>query len=170
MTGVVLIENIAKEFNLVATVGKIECAPGAVNVIPGSASFTLDIRSGDDQLRDKALQKIQTEFAQICASRDLVVQWTEIHNVPAVACADWLQQIQADVLGLMELPAFSLMSGAGHDAMALADICDVAMYFVRCKGGVSHHPDESVLEADVALAIAALGTTLQQLAARQSAA
>lgn len=166
--GVVLIENIAKEFNLVATVGKIECAPGAVNVIPGAASFTLDIRSGDDQLRDKALEKIQTEFALICESRGLAGQWTEIHNAPAVACANWLQQIQAKVLSSMELPAFSLMSGAGHDAMALADICDVAMYFVRCKGGVSHHPDESVMEADVALALDALGKTLLQLAAQSN--
>lgn len=162
--GIVLVENIANEFNVVATVGKIECSPGAVNVIPGHASFTIDIRSGDDQLRDKALEKIQNEFAHICTTRNLTANWKEIHNAPAVACADWLQQVQTDVLTGMHLPAYTLMSGAGHDAMAMADICAVAMYFVRCKGGVSHHPDESVLEDDVALAIATLGKTLHQLA------
>jgi allantoate deiminase len=64
----------------------------------------------------------------------------------------------------MNVNPYKLMSGAGHDAMAMADICDVAMYFVRCKGGVSHHPDESVTVEDVALAIEALGNTLQKLA------
>jgi allantoate deiminase len=146
--GIVLVEDVAKEFNVVATVGKIECGPGAVNVIPGHAKFTIDIRSGDDQLRD----------------RNLTASWNEIHNAPAVVCADWMQSLQASVLCDMNLNPYKLMSGAGHDAMAMADICDVAMYFVRCKGGVSHHPDESVTLEDVALAIEALSNTLKKLA------
>jgi allantoate deiminase len=162
--GVVLVENIAKEFDVVATVGKIECGPGAVNVIPGHATFTIDIRSGDDQLRDQAFAKIQHELDMICLNRNLVARWTEIHNAPAVVCADWIQALQASVLRDMNLHPYTLMSGAGHDAMAMADICDVAMYFVRCKGGVSHHPDESVTVDDVALAIDALSNTLQKLA------
>ena len=162
--GIVLVENIANEFDVVATVGKIECGPGAVNVIPGHAKFTIDIRSGDDQLRDQALAKIQHELDLICIERNLTASWNEIHNAPAVVCADWMQSLQASVLCDMNLPPYRLMSGAGHDAMAMADICDVAMYFVRCKGGVSHHPDESVTVEDVALAIAALATTLQKLA------
>ncbi len=162
--GIVQIETIAKEFNVVATVGKISCGPGAVNVIPGNASFTLDIRSGDDQLRDQAFAKIQHELDMICESRKLSANWQEIHNAPAVLCADWIQDMQASVLCDMNLAPYKLMSGAGHDAMALADICDVAMYFVRCKGGVSHHPDESVTEADVALAIESLSRTLEKWA------
>jgi allantoate deiminase len=162
--GVVLVENIANEFNVVATVGKIECGPGAVNVIPGHAKFTIDIRSGDDQLRDQAFAKIQHELDMICINRNLAASWNEIHNAPAVVCADWIQALQASVLCDMNLNPYKLMSGAGHDAMAMADICDVAMYFVRCKGGVSHHPDESVTVEDVALAIEALGNTLQKLA------
>lgn len=162
--GVVLVENIANEFNVVATVGKIECGPGAVNVIPGHAKFTIDIRSGDDQLRDQAFAKIQHELDMICINRNLATSWNEIHNAPAVVCADWIQALQASVLCDMNLNPYKLMSGAGHDAMAMAYICDVAMYFVRCKGGVSHHPDESVTVEDVALAIEALGNTLQKLA------
>lgn len=160
--GIALVENIAKEFDVVATVGKIECGPGAVNVIPGHASFTIDIRSGDDQLRDQAFAKIQHELDAICMGRNLTAAWTEIHNAPAVVCADWIQEMQANVLCDMDVKPYTLMSGAGHDAMAMADICDVAMYFVRCKGGVSHHPDESVTEADVALALDALGRTLEK--------
>ncbi|HSC68810.1 MAG TPA: allantoate amidohydrolase [Cellvibrio sp.] len=162
--GVILVENIANEFDVVATVGKIECGPGAVNVIPGHAKFTIDIRSGNDQLRDQALAKIQHELDLICAIRNLSATWSEIHNAPATVCADWIQALQAEVLCDMNLKPYKLMSGAGHDAMAMADICDVAMYFVRCKGGVSHHPDESVTVEDVAVAITALGNTLQKLA------
>ena len=162
--GVVLVENIAKEFNVVATVGKIECGPGAVNVIPGYAKFTIDIRSGDDQRRDQALAKIKNELSLICESRGLTAAWSEIHNAPAVACADWIQALQTSVLSDMNVKPYRLMSGAGHDAMAMVDVCDVAMYFVRCKGGVSHHPDESVTVEDVTLAIDALGKTLQKLA------
>ncbi len=161
--GIALVENIAKEFNVVATVGKISCGPGAVNVIPGHASFTIDIRSGDDHVRDQAFAKIQHELDLICESRNLIASWQEIHNAPAVVCADWMQELQASVLCDMGVTPYKLMSGAGHDAMALADICDVAMYFVRCKGGVSHHPDESVTEADVALSIEALSRTLEKL-------
>jgi allantoate deiminase len=162
--GVVAVENIAKEYDVVATVGKIECGPGAVNVIPGHASFTIDIRSGDDQLRDQAFAKIQRELDVVCEARGLIASWQEIHNAPAIVCADWIQALQKSVLCDMQLQPFQLMSGAGHDAMALADICAVAMYFVRCKGGVSHHPDESVTQADVSLALAALSNTLQRFA------
>lgn len=162
--GIVLVEKIAKESAVVATVGQLECAPGAVNVISDRVRFTIDIRSGSDTLRDQALEKIQQAFAECCARRNLKANWTEIHNASAVACADWLQVLQADVLTQMQLPAYRLMSGAGHDAMAMAAICDVAMYFVRCKGGVSHHPDESVKVEDVALAIQALSLTLRNLA------
>jgi len=160
---VILIEKIAIQLGVVATVGQIECGPGAVNVIPGRARFSLDIRSGDDILRDQALDKIQQEFAWLCAERELTAHWTEIHNASAVGSAHWLQDVQSQVLVDMELEPVRLMSGAGHDAMAIADITDVAMYFVRCKGGVSHHPDESVMVEDVALAIDALSRTLQKL-------
>ena len=53
-------------------------------------------------------------------------------------------------MAVRELP-----SGAGHDTVTMARVTDVAMLFVRCAGGISHHPDESVAEADVALAIEA---------------
>jgi allantoate deiminase len=96
-------------------------------------------------------------------SRNLTASWNEIHNASAVVCADWIQEIQTNVLCDMGVTPYKLMSGAGHDAMAMADICAVAMYFVRCKGGVSHHPDESVTEGDVALAIEALSRTLKKL-------
>lgn len=162
--GVELVERVARERGVVATVGRLESWPGAVNVISGQACFSIDIRSENDQRRDQALAQIQQSFAEICGARQLTCDWSEIHNASAVVCADWLQAIQAEVLESMALDPIRLMSGAGHDAMAMSGITDVAMYFVRCKGGVSHHPDESVLVEDVALAIDALTKTLLRMA------
>lgn len=161
--GVEMVERFAREKGVVATVGQLQCWPGAVNVIPGRARFSIDIRSGDDDLRDQTLAQIQQEFSELCRMRNLTCNWTEIHNAPAVLCADWMQDLQASVLESMNLEPVRLMSGAGHDAMAMAEITDVGMYFVRCKGGVSHHPDESVLVEDVALAITALTKTLLRI-------
>ena len=62
----------------------------------------------------------------------------------------------------------SLPSGAGHDAAAIASLCPVSMLFLRCKGGVSHHPDESVKTADVAKGIAVMTDFLLALKERHA--
>lgn len=161
---VLAVERIAKEDDVVATVGQLQAKPGGVNVIPGGAQLSLDIRSGDDQRRDAALMKIQQAADEIVSRRALTQHWQETHRAPAVACADWFQDLQASVLTELDLKPVRLMSGAGHDAMAMADIADCAMYFLRCKGGVSHHPDEAIAEADLVPAIAAMASTFTRLA------
>jgi len=157
------VERIAIGFDVVATVGQLQCFPGAVNVIPGECLLTIDIRAGDDATRDLALAAMQDAAAQRVAARGLQVSWEEIHNAPAVACASWLQTLLREVLLDMSLEPVSLVSGAGHDAMSVADITDVGMLFVRCAGGISHHPAESVSAEDVAVALAALHLVLQRL-------
>lgn len=157
-------EAVAKEFGVVATVGQCQALPGGVNVIPGTVQMSLDIRSADDSQRDKALTALRERFSGIEQKRSLTSVWREIHNAPAVACADWWQQLQTQVLSELNLEPLRLMSGAGHDAMAMAEIADCAMYFVRCKGGVSHHPDESVEQADLKPALATMVRTLTKLA------
>lgn len=157
-------ETVAKEVGVVATVGRCEALPGGVNVIPGAVRLSLDIRSADDRLRDQALTAIRERLEGIEGRRDLSSEWQEIHNAPAVVCAEWWQQLQCSVLSDLQLEPLCLMSGAGHDAMAMAEITDCAMYFLRCKGGVSHHPDESIEQADLVPAIATLTQTLLELA------
>ena len=61
-------------------------------------------------------------------------------------------------------PPFYLASGAGHDAMVMAELCDIGMLFLRCAGGISHNPAESVTVEDVAWAYTVLLHTLNQLA------
>ena len=150
---VLAVESIASQFGIVATVGRLETKPGAVNVIPGQVNFSLDIRSEHDHKRDAALQLIEEVFRDIAQRRHVDVNWQQTHHADAVHCDPYLSQTLSQAIQLSGHNAVSLPSGAGHDAMAMDAICPVSMLFVRCKGGISHHPGESVTGADVAASL-----------------
>lgn len=154
--GIALAERLANENGLVATVGQISCTPGGVNVIPGSAEFSLDIRSGDDALRDRVLAEFEAALTTICTQRGLGLSISHTHQAAAVGCAESLQALFSDALASVGCKPHVLESGAGHDAMAMAEICDVAMLFIRCEGGISHNPAEAVTLEDTAIALDAL--------------
>ena len=158
------LEALARRRDAVATVGQLDCRPGAVNVVPGMVEFSVDVRAGDDARRDALVAEFEAELTGLCAARNLVLSWRETHNASAAQCAPWLQAAFSDVLRELGTEPLSLDSGAGHDAMAVAELCDVGMLFIRCADGVSHHPAESVTAADVAWALAALQRTLEHIA------
>jgi allantoate deiminase len=133
---------------LVGTVGYIDARPGATNVIPGYASFTIDIRAPTDMHRKRAVADIVRQIETIAKRRELALQLDVTHENRTVPCADWLKAQVAEAVAGEGFPVFELPSGAGHDGMAMIDIADVAMLFVRCRGGISHHPDEHVELAD----------------------
>ncbi|TGD74603.1 allantoate amidohydrolase [Mangrovimicrobium sediminis] len=163
-SAVSLVESTARHYEIVATVGALQCWPGAPNVIAGDCRLTIDIRSGRDQTRDLALAQLQEEIDAMVKARKMQVEWTETHNASAVSCASHLQRTMEDVLQDMGLTPVSLVSGAGHDAMSFDGITDIGMLFVRCAGGISHHPAESVEVGDVGAAGAALMNTLLAMA------
>jgi allantoate deiminase len=129
---------------LVGTVGYINAAPGATNVIPGQASFTIDMRAPTDMHRKRAVAEIVRRLEAIAERRSLQLQLDVTHDNRTAPCAPWLQAQVAEAMKAEGYAAFELPSGAGHDGMAMIDIADVAMIFVRCRGGISHHPDEHV--------------------------
>jgi allantoate deiminase len=133
---------------LVGTVGTIDAMPGATNVIPGRVSFSLDIRAPADPHRKRAVADIVRRIEAIASRRNLALQLDVTHENRTVPCAAWLKAQLAEAVAAEGLPVFELPSGAGHDGMAMIDISDVAMLFVRCRGGISHHPDEHVELAD----------------------
>ena len=149
---------------LVATVGRLEARPGAPNVVPGAAIASLDVRHADDAVREAAVSALRAEAQRIGAGRGVEVAWREVMSAPAVAADPALTARLAAAVAEHGLPVVTLPSGAGHDAVALAELTGVAMLFVRCAGGVSHHPDESVDEADVAVALDVLHTFVRGLA------
>jgi allantoate deiminase len=145
---------------LVATVGSIEALPNAGNVIAGEARVGLDVRHQADEVRLTAVKQLLDEAAEIGLRRGVGVAWSERLNQATV-------QMDADLIALAERAVpFKMVSGAGHDAMILAAVVPSVMLFVRSPGGVSHHPDETVRAEDVAAAIGAGLSLLQDLAKR----
>src|SRR6266478_441021 len=127
---------------LVGTVGYIHAMPGATNVIPGQVSFTIDMRAPTDAHRKLAVADIVRSIENIAKRRKLALQLDVTHDNRTVPCAPWLRRQVADAIAGEGYRVFELPSGAGHDGMAMIDVADVAMVFVRCRGGISHHPDE----------------------------
>jgi allantoate deiminase len=147
-----------------ATVGKLEVAPGASNVIPGIVSLTLDVRDQNDARRLAAVRSLHAQANAIAKRRGLKIVWTPVQQTAAVQCDKTLTRIFSKCVARRGLEVLKLPSGAGHDAAALSVICPVAMLFVRCKGGISHNPAESVKTADVRVAVEALSDFIMQLA------
>jgi allantoate deiminase len=129
---------------LVGTVGYIHATPGATNVIPGQVHFTIDLRAPTDVHRNRAVSDIVRQIEAIAKRRKLDLRLDVTHENRTVPCSPWLKAQVAEAVAGEGYPVFELPSGAGHDGMAMVDIADVGMVFVRCRGGVSHHPDEHV--------------------------
>jgi allantoate deiminase len=165
---ILAVESLAPDLGLIATVGRLAVQPGAVNVVPGSATFSLDLRAASDELRDAGRDTLLAEIEKICAGRGLGVSVEQTHVAETVHCDDALKTTLAAAVEATsgDGDPLELFSPPGHDAMALAALTRVGMLFIRCAGGVSHHPEESVLEADVALAIDAMHTAVHGLAER----
>jgi allantoate deiminase len=151
---------------LVATVGQIAAQPGAGNVIPGHATLSLDVRHQEGETLREAVVALRREAEQIGARRGVELRWRPVQEHAAVPMDLALTGLLVRAVAERGIAAHALASGAGHDAVMLANIAPVAMLFVRCAGGVSHNPAESVDEADVAAALEVLGRFLEMLAAR----
>jgi allantoate deiminase len=150
---------------LVATVGTIAARPGAANVIVGEAVVTLDVRHARDAVRRAALRQLLTEAAAIARRRKLRWRWELTQDEAAVTCASALTARLGASVRAVQGRVIPLVSGAGHDAVILSRLCPVAMLFVRCRGGLSHHPDEQASARDIGIALETMVHFLQGLAA-----
>jgi allantoate deiminase len=138
--------------DLVATVGRVEALPGAVNVIASGTRFTLDVRSPSDTVRQEALGALRREFESITVRRGVGFSMESFYDEPAAVCAPWLMNALDGAVARLNLRPLRLPSGAGHDGLAMISLCPIGMLFVRCEGGISHNPAESLTidDADVA--------------------
>jgi allantoate deiminase len=146
---------------VMATVGKLDVAPAASNIIAGTARATLDVRHAADAVRRSAVERILAAAGQIVSRRFLTYSAEQILEQPAVEMDSCLKSLLDRAVSAIGCPVHRMISGAGHDAMILAQRCPAAMVFLRSPGGVSHHPGENVLEDDVAAALAAGGNFLE---------
>lgn len=154
---VTLVETLAGSSDaLVATVGELRIASAASNVIPGRVEFTLDIRDADNRKRLFFCRDLFQEIERIAHRRGLAVQIESPLVAPSTSCSPRLTASLAAAVESLQSSCPRLVSGAGHDAVALAEVTEVAMLFVRCRDGLSHHPDEYASPADIGLAAAVL--------------
>lgn len=151
---VLLVERRSSETpGLVGTVGQLSVPDGAVNVIPGRATLSIDLRSGEDAARAAAVQDVLSGLEGIGKRRNVAIHVRKTHDAPAATCAPWLAQQIECAVARAGLEPLRLPSGAGHDAMALEGLTPIGMLFVRCgNGGISHHPDETMTAEDAGLA------------------
>lgn len=142
---------------LVGTVGQLNVPNGSVNVIAGACQLSLDIRAASDAVRQAAVDDILDGIAAICARRQVDVDLELLLSASAAPCAPWLMAQLESAVGAVDVVPYTLLSGAGHDAMAMAAITDVAMLFTRCgNGGISHNPLETMTADDADIAAQAL--------------
>ncbi len=151
----VFIEHATREQDpqLVATVGTLSCAPGAVNVIPGEVNLSLDVRGPQDNPLESLLSTLLTQAEAIALRRGLTFESNEYYRIAATACDAQLQQALSHAVETVQGRSVSLPSGAGHDAIAIAERWPVGMLFVRNERGISHHPAEAVKTDDIAPAV-----------------
>lgn len=149
---------------MVATVGVVEVTPNVANVIPGEARLRLDLRHAEDAVREKAIEELLQRGREIAARRRLSFEWTTRSVQKATAMDNALTAVLQQSLEDAGVHPLKLTSGAGHDSAVMAAHVPTAMLFIRCRDGVSHHPDESVEVGDVALALTAMWHFVQRLA------
>jgi beta-ureidopropionase / N-carbamoyl-L-amino-acid hydrolase len=168
---VYLEQRASEQPNLVGTMGMLEVPNGSTNVVPGRCRFTLDIRATTDAVRDDCVADVLARAHEICARRGVLLAVEETMRAAAAPSApDWQARWERAVAGA-SLPVHRMPSGAGHDAMKLAEVMPQAMLFVRGENaGISHNPLESTTADDMQLAIEAYARMLDELAVEHTAA
>jgi len=153
---------------LVTTVGRIEARPGTANVIAGAAELSLDVRHPVDAQRLAACAGLRKAGRLIAVRRDLGFSMEVTQDNGAVSCSRELSSILAGIVRRHEGRCVALASGAGHDGVIISSLGPVAMLFVRCRGGLSHSPGESVSRGDLKAALRIVVDFLARLASRHA--
>lgn len=148
---------------LVGVVGQLNVHPNAVNVIPAEVTFTVELRSPERRIRQRGRDAVYAAMEEVATRRGLVLEMENKYSADAVACSDWIMTSLETACANVGQPAERLFSGAGHDGLAMQALTDIGMLFVRCKDGLSHHPDEAITAEDGEAATRVVMAFLQQL-------
>ncbi len=124
--------------NMVATVGEIQNHPNSRNIIPGKVRFTLDIRSWDDSLVERAAEDLFQDFKRISQQRGCPLKIEAVWRIEHAAFDEKLTQRIWDTAGELGYSRHRMVSGAGHDASYMNQVAPTAMIFVPSIGGRSH--------------------------------
>ncbi len=136
--------------DLVGVVGQLAVIPGAVNVIPGRVNLSLELRSPRSEVRRQARERLLGQIDQAVQRRGLDWEHRLNYEQEEVTCSERVQAALAEAIQSQGFSPRYLFSGAGHDGLAMASLTDIGMLFMRCRDGLSHHPDEAVRVDDLA--------------------
>lgn len=162
---ILAIERIGLQYKdqVVATVGKLQVVNAATNVIPGAINCTLDLRSPDGVILSAVSDTIQRTVMDICKARSITFEWVLVQETAPVICDAALNGLLAQSITAAGYQPLELVSGAGHDAVAVAAVAPVCMLFVRCFEGISHNPLENVELKDLTVAVQVAENFLQHI-------
>lgn len=161
------IETLALESassDLVATVGKVDVHPGAVNSIPSRIGFSLDLRDIDGENRDLVLKKISQSTKEIAGKRGVSVEHELLNRDPPALCDPTVIDAVEHATKQLDMGSCEMISRAYHDSLFMARIAPMGMIFIPCRGGVSHRPDEYSSPEQIAAGVQTLALTLAELA------
>jgi allantoate deiminase len=157
-------ERTRREINTVGTVGQLTVQPGGINIIPEKVEFTMDIRDISEEIRNKVAEDVKQFINHLCDEFGIESSVEILHDLRPVLCSDNMIQLIEQSCDTAGLPIVKLPSGAGHDAMMMANITDIGMIFIRSKDGISHNPKEWSDKEDLANGAQVLLNALVKLA------
>lgn len=147
----------------VGTVGFITAEPGAFNVIPGEVTLGIDIRSISSEVKDRVCRLMKTEVEAICRSRQLTGEVEDVSTAEPVELPPAMISLLEDSCRALNVKALLMPSGAGHDAMFMAQKTDVAMLFIPCRDGISHNPNEHAELDDIVRGIKVITEAIRRV-------
>ncbi|KHF41383.1 Zn-dependent hydrolase [Halalkalibacter okhensis] len=158
------VERISTTYQGVGTVGKIHVEPGGVNVIPGRAVFSIDLRHGDKELRTKMMEEVTTAVKKIGEQREIGAEIDMKKAVDPAICSESIVHILEESCDELDIPTMKLPCGAGHDSLMMTKVTEMGMIFVRSKDGISHNPKEWTDQEDCVIGTQVLLQALVKLA------
>lgn len=148
-------EKLRKDPQARATVGQLYVSPNSSNAIPGEVQFAIDLRYPNYESLLSLREELLLELKKIANNREVGILSECIQETPACVCDESIQSIMIDTVSKLQDPAPTLLSGAGHDTLKIAQTCRTGMMFIRCREGLSHHPDEYTSPEDIRAALKA---------------
>jgi allantoate deiminase len=149
---------------LVATVGQLVVEPSTSNAVPGKTILSLDIRHQEEGVRIVAIERIKASIESIASAERVEFNWTVISESPSLHCSPQLVNLLKETIEKAGYTPKMLSSGAGHDGVQISRLTEIAMFFVRCRGGISHNPLEYAEPRDIEIAADVLLATILRLA------
>lgn len=148
----------------VATAGRWEVAPNAVNSVPRDATLEIDVRDVDLERRDGVVATIKATAAEIASRRRVRHSITMINSDPPATSDSRIVNAVEDAARSLGLKTKAMPSRAYHDALFMAQVAPTGMVFIPCANGWSHRPDEFAAEEDIERGVRVLAGALAALA------